>query len=184
MKRSPQLKKTISYLKRRIGKVWKLGTRIESLNTIASNIGVCYTTARKAIRFLCKQGILENRGNGFFVIGVPGKKLSTVLNQLDILKKSSAAIKASKMLSKGGIWDPQELAVILKNEKSLEIFYPVSVNVIILDIDTIVSTIVKPITAQEALDDWNLIDEFKSQQKVKENMNVILPRLKTLDITL
>jgi len=185
-KRSPQLSRIIAYIKRRIGKgkTWKLGSKISSVSFISKDIGVGYTTARKAIRVLCSQGFLENRGNGFFVIGVPGKKLNTVLSQLDTLKKSAAAIKASKMLSLGGIWDPRELAVIVKDKKSLEIFYPVSIKTVVLDIDTIVSTIQNPITAKAALNDVTLVDEFKQQQQVKENINVVLPRLKKLDIIL
>ncbi len=184
MKRSPQLSRVISYIKRRIGKTWELGTRIDSVTYIAKDIGVCYTTARKAIKVLCKQGLLENRGTGFFVIGRPNLKLSTILGKLDNLKRAAASIKTAKMLSEGGMWDGQEIAVIARTDNTIKIFYPITIMDITLDIDSIKNTISNPITAQNVIDNKLLLDQFHKQQQVKEHANVLFPRLKQLNIQL
>lgn len=98
-----QVKKTTAYIKRMISaKKWEVNSRTPTIGEIAKRNNVCWSTARKAMNVLEREGKVQNYGSiGFFVKNNLPDNI-TPLRSIN-LKSAKSNIKAAKLINNGGI---------------------------------------------------------------------------------
>lgn len=95
-------RKTTAYIRRMITtKKWRVNSRTPTIERIAEKNGVCWATARKAMKNIENEGRIRNYGKaGFYVIHDLPKFSNSNLLKLRYVRSN---LQAAKLLNNGGI---------------------------------------------------------------------------------
>lgn len=179
-KRSVQLKKAIRYLENGIRKTrWECGTSIPTLIKISKSIHVSPRTVKKAAKVLCTEKKLQKISRSFIIIGMPKIHFATIQKSITDTKIN---FKAAELMNKGGFFDHERSAILLKKNKIIEIIKPLQNMYAMFRIESITDTLYKPINSKDALNNKKLTSMYRIQCRVKKYMDIIINNLDELGL--
>lgn len=182
-RRSDQLNSAISYIRGKIRrKTWNIGNKTDSITAISRSVGVSRPTILNAINILEGEGLLENRGReGVWITNKLTSRSSSVF-KLSSIKNN---LLAAKLLSQGGIFSGKHQAVIARISDHINVLFPITGTLIVLNIDSILKVKVNMIRIDTVLNtktSSKKIREYKEQLKVLSVFDIILPYKKELHL--
>lgn len=151
-------RKTTAYIRRMITtKKWEVNSKIPPIREIAEKNGVCWASARKAMRNIENEGRVRNYGKaGFFVVHNLPKYDDFSSLKLNYVKNN---LKAAKLLNNGGISIGQYVLKYCPEEHSVEVLDVVSNYNEIINLAELLEYVNSPVNIKQLLAAKNKKDD-------------------------
>lgn len=187
MKQSP-VKKTTAYIRRMISaKKWEVNSRTPTIEKIAEKNGVCWTSARKAMNVLEREGKVQNFGSiGFFV----RNNFSNNSAHLHNLKSARSNIQAARILNNGGINIGRYVIGYIPAENKIRIIDLVTNTDDKLQLEDLLDSIRYPVRVNDLIklqkknEDEYIIarKKYEFQKRIKQAAKIVLRHKRNLGI--